>query len=74
MLLILTNREDLTADYLIARLLEIGRPYFRLNAVDLSDAEYFFTLDQQEVRRQYANGGRSLDLETVRSVSGQERM
>jgi hypothetical protein len=69
MLLIVTNRDDLTADFLITRLLETGRPYFRVNSEDLTEAEYLFCLSHNEhVTRRYTIAGKSVDLNAVRSV------
>jgi len=46
MLLIITNKEDLTADFLITRLLEKGKSYFRLNSEDLVDSTIYFAANR----------------------------
>jgi len=68
LLLIVTNRDDLTADFLIVRLLEKGMPYFRLNAEDFGEAEYLFSADQKGLTRRYKVAGKCLDLNSVRSI------
>lgn len=65
MLLILTSDKDLTADFLIVKLLERKLPYFRLNAEELLRAEYEFT---DSGRRRITVGPRSVDLSEVTSV------
>ena len=40
MLLILSNRDDLASDYVIVRLIEWGLAYFRINAEDITEADY----------------------------------
>ena len=65
MLLILTSKADLSADFLIARLIELGLPYFRLNTEELAEAQYSFS---GLVRRKVAVGGRILDLTAVKAV------
>jgi len=69
LLLIVTNRDDLTADFLITRLLETGRPYFRINSEDLAEGEYLFSAgDNADVTRRFTVQGKSLDLSAIRSV------
>jgi glutathione synthase/RimK-type ligase-like ATP-grasp enzyme len=65
MLLILTSDTDLTADFLIVALLDRKLPYFRLNAEDLTRAEYEFT---DSGIRQITVGPRSVDLAEVKAV------
>jgi hypothetical protein len=65
MLLILTSDKDLTADFLIVKLLERKLSYFRLNAEELSRAEYEFT---DSGRRRITVGPRSVDLSEVTAV------
>jgi hypothetical protein len=43
MLLILTSEKDLTADFLIVELINRHLPYFRLNAEDLTRANFAFS-------------------------------
>src|SRR5579863_2441750 len=68
MLLILTSTQDLAADFLILKLIEKGRPYFRLNAEDLSSTSYSFSDDIPSSRRTIAAGPKELDLTRVRAV------
>lgn len=65
MLLILTSKSDLSADFLIARLIELGLPYFRLNTEDLAEAQYNFAGRDS---RRLVVGERALDLIAVRAV------
>jgi hypothetical protein len=65
MLLILTSDKDLTADFLIVKLLERKLPYFRINAEDLSGAAYQFS-DFGTVR--ITVGPKSVDLAEVTAV------
>lgn len=48
MLLILTSDKDLTADFLIVELINRGLPYFRLNAEELTTAD-FVAIDISQV-------------------------
>jgi hypothetical protein len=68
MLLILTSDKDLTADYLIVELINRQRPYFRLNAEELTAAELTFSLTEDSLRRQISVGSRTLDLDKVTAV------
>jgi hypothetical protein len=69
LLLIITNRDDLTADFLITRLLETGQPYYRINSEDLAEAKYLFSAgDDEDVTRCYTIAGKKLDLGDIRSV------
>ena len=68
MLLILTSDQDLTADYLIVRLIERRLPYFRLNTEELSQGEFIFSLNNKGRARTVTVGPRTLDLDTVRAV------
>jgi hypothetical protein len=69
LLLIITNRDDLTADFLITRLLETGQSYFRINSEDLAEAGYLFSAGgHEDVTRRYTVAGKSLDLSDIRSV------
>jgi len=65
MLLILTSDKDLTADFLIVKLLDRELPYFRLNAEELSRAEYEF---KDSGTRRITVGPRSVDLSEVTAV------
>ena len=47
MLLILTSDKDLTADFLIVELINRHLPYFRLNAEELTSADFTFSLTKE---------------------------
>ena len=68
MLLILTSDKDLTADFLIVELINRHLPYFRLNAEELTKADFTFSLTENTVRRGVSLGTRTLDLNEVRAV------
>ena len=68
MLLILTSDKDLTADFLIVELIRRGLPYFRLNAEELTQAHFTFSLNAEAARREIHLGSRLLDLSNVRAV------
>lgn len=68
MLLILTSDKDLTADFLIVELINRHLPYFRLNAEELTAADFTFSLDEEGLRRQVSVGSRTLDLSEVTAV------
>lgn len=68
MLLILTSRKDLAADYLIVELAERGLPYFRLNAEDLSDASGTFVLDDGVTQRTISVGPHTVNLSEISAV------
>ena len=68
MLLILTSDQDLTADYLIVELIRHQRPYFRLNAEELSRAKFAFSLNDVSTTRSISVGPRALDLDAVEAV------
>jgi hypothetical protein len=68
MLLILTSDTDLTADFLIVELINRQLPYFRLNAEDLTKADFTFSLTENTMRRGVSVGTRTLDLNEVKSV------
>ena len=60
MLLILTNRDDLTADYLILHLREANIPYYRFNADDFPATS--------RITYQRTAGGAGLIEDTAQSV------
>jgi glutathione synthase/RimK-type ligase-like ATP-grasp enzyme len=66
-LLILTSKQDLTADYLIVELIDRRLPYFRLNAEELSYASFDFERGSRTSRR-ITVGECSVDLESIRAV------
>lgn len=68
MLLILTSDQDFTADYLIVELLTRQLPYFRLNAEDLSNANFDFSIDAGRTVRSVSVGSRTLNLDLVKAV------
>src|ERR1700685_420266 len=68
MLLILTSDKDLTADFLIVELIDRNLPYFRLNAEELTAANYTFSLTASRMRREISVGPRTLDLDRVTAV------
>jgi hypothetical protein len=68
MLLILTSDSDLTADFLIVELINRDLPYFRLNAEELTTAEFTFFLSEDKVWREVSLGSRTLDLDKVTAV------
>ncbi len=68
MLLILTSDKDLTADFLIVELIDRNLPYFRLNAEELTTANYTFSLTASRMRREISVGPRTLDLDRVTAV------
>jgi glutathione synthase/RimK-type ligase-like ATP-grasp enzyme len=67
-LLIITNKDDLTADFLIIRIIELGKPYFRLNSEDITDAEYSFYVHRGTSIRRIIVSGKEVDLNAVSSV------
>src|SRR5208337_755972 len=68
MLLILTSDKDLTADFLIVELIDRHLPYFRLNAEELTSADFTFSLTENDVRRAVCLGTKTLDLDSVEAV------
>ena len=67
-LLILTDRLDLTADYLITILREQGRSYFRLNADQIQDIGIELEVRSDGVRGDIFTGRRSLSLSDVCAI------
>ena len=68
-LLIVTDRVDFAADYLIVRLRERGLAYYRLNADQLFESATTFRAgDREGVQRLVTCGDASVDLESVGSV------
>ncbi|MBF0306354.1 MAG: hypothetical protein HQL41_11965 [Alphaproteobacteria bacterium] len=68
MLLILTSRDDLTADFLIVDLLRRDLPYFRLNTEDLTAADFHFEIGENGAVREVGVKGKFLDLCQVKSA------
>lgn len=68
MLLILTSDKDLTADYLIVELIKRNLPYFRLNAEELTTANFSFSLAKNSVGREISLGPRTVNLDSVTAV------
>lgn len=67
-LLIVTNRADFAADFLITRLIERDLKYFRLDADVLGSTAVTWQLDGAGERGCLALGEKELDLSSVRSV------
>jgi len=68
MLLIITNKDDLTADFLITRLIELKKPYFRLNSEDLTKAEFCFSTNNSSIVRALSVSGKEADFQSVNCV------
>ncbi|MFX0185468.1 MAG: MvdC/MvdD family ATP grasp protein [Candidatus Hodarchaeota archaeon] len=68
MLLIITNKDDLTADFLITRLIELQKPYFRLNSEDLTDAQLCFTASNKAISRSISLCKKVIDLSDISCV------
>ena len=68
MLLIITNKDDLTADFLITRLVELKKPYFRLNSEDLTHIEFCFTINNNFLSRGIALSGKRIDFASINCV------
>lgn len=68
MLLILTSDKDLTADFLIVELINRSLPYFRLNAEELTTADFTFSVAEDQIRRALALGPRSVNLDDITAV------
>jgi hypothetical protein len=67
-LLIVTNREDFAADFMIAHLLERGLPYYRLNADEIPATRVTVHIDSTTTHRQLTTGAATVALEDVRCV------
>lgn len=68
MLLIITNREDLTADYLITDLLDRSLPFFRLNSEDLPDLTVAFSSLGGSTSRTIISSHKQVSLDSISSV------
>lgn len=68
MLLILTNKDDLAADYMIVRLEERGIRYFRLNSDAALEFGYHVRLSDTHSSAIVVTGERSLDISDVTAV------
>lgn len=68
MLLIITNRNDFTADFLITRLLELNKPYFRFNSEDIPDSKFLFSPSSSHSKREITIKSKKLDLTSVQAV------
>lgn len=68
MLLILTSDQDLAADYLIVELIRRRLPYFRLNAEEISQADFVFSLNQTRTIRSVLLGSRTFNVDAVSAV------
>jgi MvdD pre-ATP grasp domain len=67
-LLILTNREDFAADYLILELRRRGLSYFRLNGDRPDDYQFLFETTKTSCRRMVRSKSVELDLNSVTAV------
>lgn len=68
MLLIITNKDDFTADFLITRLIELNKPYFRLNSEDLTEAGFLFYARQDSIERRLVVAEKEVDLNATSCV------
>ncbi|TET20271.1 ATP-dependent carboxylate-amine ligase [Candidatus Bathyarchaeota archaeon] len=69
MILIVTNREDYTADYVILEFHRLGIPYFRFNTEDFpTKAALIWHDSAEEARELRFASGKVLDLSQVHSV------
>jgi glutathione synthase/RimK-type ligase-like ATP-grasp enzyme len=68
MLLILTSDQDLTADFLIVELIHRQLPYFRLNAEELTRADFTFSVTDKSIQRQVSVDNKGLDLDEISAV------
>lgn len=68
MLLIITNKDDFTVDFLITRLIELDKPYFRLNSEDLSEANYHFFAQRNSIESRLKVTGKEVDLNSINAV------
>jgi glutathione synthase/RimK-type ligase-like ATP-grasp enzyme len=68
MLLIISDLRDFTVDFLITKLLDQEREYYRLNSDDVNNTECFFLLRGRQARRTLAIADKSVDLSEVKSV------
>jgi hypothetical protein len=67
-LLIVSEREDFTADYLIVRLRERALPYYRLNSDELAVSAPAFRAGEGDTLRQVNCGEASVDLDSIGCV------
>lgn len=67
-LLIVSDREDFAADYLIIRLLERKRAYYRMNGDEISHTKPTFRVGEGKVARHISCGPASVDLDRVSCV------
>lgn len=68
MLLIITNKDDLAADYLISSLIEKDLPYFRLNSEDIQNYLVKFTYQNEKFDTEIECENKILNLSEVKSV------
>lgn len=68
MLLIITNKDDLAADYLISSLIEQGLPYFRINSEDIQNYRVRFTYENNYFNAEIAHKNRIVNLRDIKSV------
>jgi hypothetical protein len=68
MLLILTTKHDLTADYMIIKLRELDVPHFRLNSDELDRFGFLVQINEQHEAFKVRLGGRVVDFSDVTCV------
>lgn len=68
MLLIITDRKDFTADYVIAFLIEKGLPYTRLNSEDIGDADVDLIFNSSKNSRSLFIVKEKIDINAITSV------
>lgn len=68
MILLVTNRTDITTDHVVAELRRRGVPFYRLNTETLSTARINWHSTAQQAGWTISVGGRALDLARVRGA------
>ncbi len=68
MLLIITNKNDFAADFLITKLIEKNLPYFRINSSDIPHLNITGKFSDKCESTIAIREGNSLDLSTVKSI------
>jgi glutathione synthase/RimK-type ligase-like ATP-grasp enzyme len=68
MLLIITNKDDLAADYLISALIEKSLPYFRINSEDIQNYLVNYSCINNQFEAEIKHENRIIDLSEVKSV------
>jgi hypothetical protein len=69
MILLITNKDDVTTDFVVNRLNKIGKPYYRLNTEDLvSGVGINLDVGQDEYMLIDHQRNQKLNLSSVKSV------